>query len=374
MLKDWCTVWRCRVGNAGCFEAIVHCTFCPSSIVLLSSTSTKSISLSDVQAALGEDAVQHSIVQHVLAQQAAGTAAEEHSAAAAAATAVPHHRRTSNLICGPAAKLFRTLSHRGSVQSISSSSIKAVQRKSSSGNSPGTSTNTSLAVTPAGSQTDMTDQPNLAGSMAYAAGSAATGGGSGSGSCSAAAAGGAGAFAASRGDAVCLTMGPHSNHEQLKPYVAAAASLGDQGLPSMTCTGSAAAAHNSSSIVHGRRCSSEHGLATAAAASDLITTAAAEAATAATCVPSAAAPAAAATLPLSIEVPTVAIRRCMLQTSTAKFCVNLGHCPTQVVVHPIGVYKFKGCPDPLPMAAVSTQRLAARRFPAAVPGGKVSRL
>jgi hypothetical protein len=85
----------------------------------------------------------------------------------------------------------------------------------------------------------------------------------------------------------------------------------------------------------------------------------------------AAAAADAAATPLSLEVPTVAVRRCMLQTSTEKFGVNFGHSQVQVEVRSVGVYKFKGVAEPVPMVAVSTQRLAGRRFPAAAACSKV---
>jgi hypothetical protein len=100
-------------------------------------------------------------------------------------------------------------------------------------------------------------------------------------------------------------------------------------------------------------------------------TAAAAAAAAAS---AAAVAAAAAAAPLSVEVPTLAVRRCMLQTSTEKFGVNLGHSQVQVEVRSIGVYRFKGVHEPVHMVAVSTQQLAGRWFPEAAPSSKVSPL
>lgn len=72
-----------------------------------------------------------------------------------------------------------------------------------------------------------------------------------------------------------------------------------------------------------------------------------------------------------LEVPTVAIRRRMLQSSCGKFLCQLGHEETRVEVRDIGLYKFKGTPEPLLMAAVSTARLGGRRYPDAAPLGKV---
>jgi hypothetical protein len=88
----------------------------------------------------------------------------------------------------------------------------------------------------------------------------------------------------------------------------------------------------------------------------------------------AAAAADASTAPLMLEIPTVAVRRCMLQTSTEKFSVNLGRCQSQVEVRSIGLYRFKGVQEPVHMVAVSTQRLAGRWFPEAAPSSKVSPL
>jgi hypothetical protein len=85
----------------------------------------------------------------------------------------------------------------------------------------------------------------------------------------------------------------------------------------------------------------------------------------------AAAAAAAAAPPLSLEVPTVALRRCMLQTSSEKFGVNFGRSEVHVEVRSIGLYRFKGVHEPVHMVAVSTQRLAGRWFPEAAPSSKV---
>jgi hypothetical protein len=84
--------------------------------------------------------------------------------------------------------------------------------------------------------------------------------------------------------------------------------------------------------------------------------------------------AAASQAPLMLEIPTVAVRRCMLQTSTEKFSVNSGHSQVQVEVRSIGLYRFKGVHEPVHMVAVSSQRLAGRWFPEAAPSCKVSSL
>lgn len=76
---------------------------------------------------------------------------------------------------------------------------------------------------------------------------------------------------------------------------------------------------------------------------------------------------------VQLEVPTVAIRRRMLQSSCGRFLMQLGHEETRVEVRDIGLYKFKGTPDPVLMAAVSTARLAGRPYPDAAPLGKVRR-
>jgi len=72
-----------------------------------------------------------------------------------------------------------------------------------------------------------------------------------------------------------------------------------------------------------------------------------------------------------LEVPSMHIRRRMLQSSCSKFVQSAGYGEVEVEIRELGLFKFKGNPDALLMAAVSTARLGSRKYPKTAPSGKV---
>jgi hypothetical protein len=61
----------------------------------------------------------------------------------------------------------------------------------------------------------------------------------------------------------------------------------------------------------------------------------------------------------------------MLQSSCSKFVQSAGYGEVEVEIRELGLFKFKGNPDALLMAAVSTARLGSRKYPKTAPSGKV---